>query len=166
EPSHQLMLDGCAVIAVPSLLSWRVAEGVRTQAAQLAIDVGAFVEGEPASYSPGLTRQAVGDLRVGLQARAGRIAPPPGARRPARDDPAPAGLVTAGGKGLGKDLVVVRALVAPPPSLEHHARLHLKARQLLVRAVGNPQLHSHTVSPGHDFQSKRHLVRQSSLDFQ
>ena len=123
---------------------------------QLRVDVRPFVERQPAADAPRLARRAVRDPRVGVQARARRVAPRPPAPLPAGDDPPLAGRVLAAAKGGGNTLLsfVCPSNPARPASITHICTS--QAGQLLGRAVGHAELHPHAVLAGH------HLRRRAS----
>src|SRR5262245_3156294 len=116
---------GLTIMPVARSLSRPCCECMGSQPSQLAVDVLAFVEGNPTSNPLCLPGWTIGNLRVGMEARARRIAPRVNTWLPPCDDPAPAGRIPAGRKRLAEDLVVIRPAVETDQSLEHHAHLYL-----------------------------------------
>ena len=55
----------------------------------------------------GFAGRAIGELRIGMHAGAGRVAPGPHAVLPGRDDPAIAGRIAARDERIAKQLIVV-----------------------------------------------------------
>src|SRR5262249_24801119 len=110
---------------------------------QFLVDVGPFEERQPTAQALGLSRRAVGELRVGVQAGARGVRPRTVAWLPGGDDPLVPRLITDRNIGLAEDLVVVGLFLEACRALEHHAVLYPQVGEHLLRAVRQPQFHPH-----------------------
>src|SRR5207248_9975107 len=112
----------------------------------------------------GVTRRAVWEFGVGMEAGDQRIRPGSMARVPGSDDPASA----VGGTGLdiwaGKEFIVVRLLIEALRAFEHDAILHAQIAQCFLGAIGEPKLHVDGSGGGYHFGAKNDFVRQLSLE--
>src|SRR5262245_61928860 len=91
------------------------------QALQLRVDVGALVEREPPANALRLAGQAVLYHRIGVHARARRVAPRAATSLPAGNHPPLAGPVLARGEGGSEYLVLVGSRVEAGQPREHYA---------------------------------------------
>src|SRR5262249_50205473 len=115
------------------------------QALQFRVNVGALVEGEPSANALCLAGQAVLDPRIGVHARARRLAPRAVAPPPAGNHPPLAFPIPARGKRGGEYLVLVGPRVKSGQAGEHYAHLHTQSGELGGATVGDTKLHARAV---------------------
>src|SRR5262249_16677626 len=130
---------------------------------EFGLDVVSVVEGEPSPKAPRLAGWAVGKGWVGVQARAGGVAPGALTALPGRDDPVATVTGPAGSERGPEELVPAGLAGEPLRPLQQHAVLHAQARQLRSRPIVKPELHAHGLAAGDDLRAKGYAIGKPPL---
>ncbi len=112
----------------------------------------------------GFTRGTVRKFGIGMQTRAGGIAPGAMARLPGRNQPMLAVVGLAGDVRRSENLIVVCLLAEAFHSLEHDAHLHAQVRELFLRTILDPHFHFRGILRGNHPGAEGKAVGKFSLD--